>query len=142
MEVLVLGYGHNDQDVLQQADDAQSHKHFRGYKELLVAASWGVALCVGLAGPSVQSVTVVPEMERLDCPTMQGEIHLREIPFGFLLLKFLFLLHSFENLLWLFGLEKKKKNELGPRQAAVQNIDYCEKIRFQTQKNWFTLLQT
>lgn len=81
MEVLVLGYRHNDQDVLQQADDAQSHKHFRGYKELLIAASRGVALCIGLAGTSVQSVAVVPEMERLECPTVLGEIHLMEIPF-------------------------------------------------------------
>lgn len=81
MEVLVLGYRHNDQDVLQQADDAQSHKHFGGYKELLVAASRGVALRTGLTGTSVQSVAVVPEMERLECPTVLGEIHLTESAF-------------------------------------------------------------
>lgn len=81
MEVLVLGYCHNDQDVFQQADDAQSHKHFRGYKELFIAASRGVALRTGLAGTPVQSVALVPEMERLECPTMLGEIHLMEKPF-------------------------------------------------------------
>lgn len=81
MEVLVLGYCHNDQDVLQQADDAQSHKHFGGYKKLLVAASRGVALCIGLTGTSVQSVAVVPEMEQLECPTVLGEIHLMESAF-------------------------------------------------------------
>lgn len=81
MEVLVLGYCHNDQDVLQQADDTQSHKHFRGYEELLVAASWGVALCIGLAGTPMQSIAVIPEMQRLECPTVLGEIHLMETPF-------------------------------------------------------------
>lgn len=81
MKVLVLGYCRNDQDVLQQADDAQSHKHFRGYKELLVAASGGVALCIRLAGSSMQYVAVVPEMERLECPTVLGEIHLMESSF-------------------------------------------------------------
>lgn len=40
-----------------------------------------MALRTGLAGTPVQSVALVPEMERLECPTMLGEIHLMEKPF-------------------------------------------------------------
>lgn len=40
-----------------------------------------MALCIGLAGTSIRSIAVVPEMERLECPTMLGEIHFMENPF-------------------------------------------------------------
>lgn len=65
MQVLVLGYGHNHQDILQQADDTQSHKHLRRDEKLLIAPSIGVAFPQGLAGVAVQPVGAeVPEVER------------------------------------------------------------------------------
>lgn len=65
MQILVLGYGHNHQNVLQQAYDTQSHKHLRRDKKLLVASSFRVAFSKGLTGIAVQSVgAAVPEVER------------------------------------------------------------------------------
>ena len=79
MQVLVLGYGHNHQNVLQQADDPQSHKHLGRDKELLIAPPVRVAFCQELTDIGGHSVgAAVPGVERGVHPMGLGRVH-----FGF-----------------------------------------------------------
>lgn len=76
MQILVLGYCHNHQNILQQAYDTQSHKHLRRDKKLLIAPSIRVAFSKGLTGIGVLSVgAAVPEVEGSVHPMVERRVH-------------------------------------------------------------------
>lgn len=76
MQILVLGYCHDHQNILQQAYDPQSHKHLGGDKKLLIAPSIRVAFAKGLTGVGVLSVgAAVPEVERSVHAVVDSGVH-------------------------------------------------------------------
>ena len=76
VQVLVLGDGHNDQNVLQQADGPQSHEHLGRDEELLVAAPGRLAFCRGLGDVGGQSAgAAVPGVQRGVHSTGLGGVH-------------------------------------------------------------------
>lgn len=77
MQILILGDGHNHQNILQQADDPQSHKHLGRDKELLIAPPGRVAFCRGLTDIGGQPVAAaVPGVERGVRSMGLGRVHL------------------------------------------------------------------
>lgn len=78
VQILVLGDGHDHQDVLQQTDDPQGHEDFGRDKKLLIASCIQVGFPQGLAGIASCTIgAVVPEVMGGVHPVVRSGIHLK-----------------------------------------------------------------